>query len=93
MRREDISKTELASRMHASRAQLDPENESVTLGSFARTAKAVGRSLRMELVRHRLREPTDVSLPPASAEVVHRHDFERPILVRNTFDYALKLGR
>ncbi|MCP4617720.1 MAG: XRE family transcriptional regulator [Bradyrhizobium sp.] len=54
MRREDISKTELASRMKTSRAQLDrlldPENESVTLGTLARAAQAVGRNLRMELV-------------------------------------------
>jgi antitoxin HicB len=54
MRREDISKTELASRMKTSRAQLDrlldPENKSVTLGTLARAAQAVGRHLRMELV-------------------------------------------
>jgi antitoxin HicB len=54
MKREDISKTELASRMQTSRAQLDrlldPENESVTLGTLARAAQAVGRQLRMELV-------------------------------------------
>jgi antitoxin HicB len=54
MRREDISKTELASRMKTSRAQLDrlldPENESVTLGTLARAAQAVGRNLRIELV-------------------------------------------
>ena len=54
MKREELSKTELASRMHTSRAQLDrlldPENESVTLGTLARAAKAVGRNLRVELV-------------------------------------------
>ena len=54
MKRQEISKTELANRMHTSRAQLDrlldPENESVTLGTLARAAKAVGRNLRMELV-------------------------------------------
>ena len=54
MRREEISKTELASRMKTSRAQLDrlldPENESVTLGTLTRAAQAVGRHLRMELV-------------------------------------------
>lgn len=54
MRREDISKTELATRMKTSRAQLDrlldPDNESVTLGTLARAAQAVGRHLRMELV-------------------------------------------
>ena len=54
MRREEISKTQLATRMKTSRAQLDrlldPENESVTLGTLARAAQAVGRHLRMELV-------------------------------------------
>jgi DNA-binding Xre family transcriptional regulator len=54
MKREAISKTELAARMRTSRAQLDrlldPNNESVTLGTLARAAQAVGRHLRMELV-------------------------------------------
>ena len=54
MKREHISKTELAARMKTSRAQLDrlldPENDSVTLGTLTRAAQAVGRHLRMELV-------------------------------------------
>jgi antitoxin HicB len=54
MRTEEISKTELATRMKTSRAQLDrlldPKNESVTLGTLVRAAQAVGRHLRMELV-------------------------------------------
>ena len=54
MEDQDITKTELARRMKTSRAQLDrlldPENESVTLGTLTRAAKAVGRQLRMELV-------------------------------------------
>jgi len=54
MKREHISKTELAARMKTSRAQLDrlldPENESVTLGTLTRAAQAVGRHLRMELI-------------------------------------------
>jgi DNA-binding Xre family transcriptional regulator len=49
-----LSKAELARRMKTSRAQLDrlldPKNESVTLGTLARAAQAVGRNLRMELV-------------------------------------------
>jgi len=40
--------------METSRAQLDrlldPENDSVTLSTLTRAAKAVGRQLRMELV-------------------------------------------
>src|ERR1700759_2890299 len=54
MRREEISKTELATRMKTSRAQLDrlldPENESVTLGTLTRAAQAVGRHSHMELM-------------------------------------------
>jgi antitoxin HicB len=54
MQDEGISKTELARRMKTSRAQLDrlldPENESVTLGTLTRAAHAVGRQLRMELI-------------------------------------------
>lgn len=49
-----LTKSALAKRMKTSRAQLDrlldPENESVTLGTLARAAHAVGRNLRMELV-------------------------------------------
>jgi antitoxin HicB len=54
MQEQGISKTELAKAMKTSRAQLDrlldPENESVTLGTLTRAAQAVGRNLRMELV-------------------------------------------
>lgn len=51
---EGVTKTALAKRMQTSRAQLDrlldPDNESVTLGTLARAAQAVGRKLRFELV-------------------------------------------
>ena len=51
---EGITKTELAKRMKTSRTQLDrlldPENESVTLGTLTRAAEAVGRHLVMELL-------------------------------------------
>jgi DNA-binding Xre family transcriptional regulator len=54
MQDQGLTKSALAKRMHTSRAQLDrlldPENESVTLGTLARAAQAVGRQLRMELV-------------------------------------------
>ena len=54
MQDQGITKASLARRMKTSRAQLDrlldPENESVTLGTLTRAAQAVGRSLRMELV-------------------------------------------
>ena len=53
MRREEISKTQLATRMKTSRAQLDrlldPERVRDS-GTLARAAQAVGRHLRMELV-------------------------------------------
>jgi hypothetical protein len=54
MQAEGVTKTALAKRMQTSRAQLDrlldPDNESVTLGTLARAAQAVGRKLRVELV-------------------------------------------
>ncbi len=54
MRKDHLTKTMLAKRMQTSRAQLDrlldPDNESVTLGTLARAAHAVGRNLRMALV-------------------------------------------
>ena len=54
MEEEGLTKTKLANRMKTSRAQLDrlldPNNESVTLGTLTRAAQAVGRQLRMELV-------------------------------------------
>ena len=54
MEKQGLTKSELARRMQTSRAQLDrlldPENESVTLGTLTRAAHAVGRQLKMELV-------------------------------------------
>jgi antitoxin HicB len=54
MQEQGLTKSELAKRMETSRAQLDrlldPENESVTLGTLTRAAHVVGRNLRMELV-------------------------------------------
>ena len=53
MKKKKITKKRMAERMHTSRAQLDrlldPDNESVTLTTLARAAKAVGRELRVEL--------------------------------------------
>jgi antitoxin HicB len=54
MRERKVSKSEMARRMHTSRAALDrlldPENESVTLGTLRKAALAVGREIRLELV-------------------------------------------
>ena len=54
MQDQGLTKSALAKKMRTSRTQLDrlldPENESVTLGTLTRAAQAVGRSLRMELV-------------------------------------------
>jgi len=54
MHDQGLSKSSLAKRMKTSRAQLDrlldPDNESVTLGTLTRAAQADGRQLRMELV-------------------------------------------
>jgi antitoxin HicB len=49
-----LSKAEVARRMHTSRAALDrlldPQNGSVTLNTLYRAAAAVGRQVRLELV-------------------------------------------
>ena len=54
MRQTGMTKTTMARLMRTSRTQLDrlldPENESVTLGTLARAARVVGRTLRLELV-------------------------------------------
>ena len=53
MQKQKISKTEMARRLETSRAQLDrlldPGNDSVTLGMLSRVARAVGRTIRLEL--------------------------------------------
>jgi transcriptional regulator with XRE-family HTH domain len=54
MKKEKISKVEMARRMKTSRAALDrlldPGNASVTLQTLTRAAHAVSRDLRIELV-------------------------------------------
>ena len=53
MEEQSISKTEMAQRMATSKTLLygllDPENDSVTLGTLQKAANAVGRTLRLEL--------------------------------------------
>lgn len=55
MQQDSISKVALARRMSTSRAALDrlldPENPSVTLGTISRAAKALGRKLKLEMVK------------------------------------------
>lgn len=54
MKENQLTKTAMAREMKTSRQALDrlldPANESVTLSTLARAAKAVGRELRVELV-------------------------------------------
>ena len=54
MKKDKISKVEMARRMNTSRAALDrlldPGNASVTLQTLTRAAHAIGRDLRIELV-------------------------------------------
>ncbi len=54
MLNQGLSKTEMARRMHTSRASLDrlldPDNGSVTLQTLERAARALGRRLRIALV-------------------------------------------
>ena len=53
MKTQGITKTAMAARMRTDRRQLDrlldPDNQSVTLGTLRRAATAIGRSLRIEL--------------------------------------------
>ena len=54
MLNQGLTKTEMARRMHTSRASLDrlldPENSSVTLQTLERAAQALGRRLHIALV-------------------------------------------
>jgi antitoxin HicB len=54
MLKDNITKVEMARRMHTSRAALDrlldPGNGAVTLQTLSRAANAIGRGLRIELV-------------------------------------------
>jgi antitoxin HicB len=54
MLKDNITKVEMAKRMHTSRAALDrlldPGNAAVTLQTLSRAANAIGRGLRIELV-------------------------------------------
>ncbi|PHS21868.1 MAG: Fis family transcriptional regulator [Robiginitomaculum sp.] len=54
MKAQGMTKMAMAERLNTSRSQLnrllDPNNGNVTLATLSRAAKAVGRSLRLELV-------------------------------------------
>ena len=54
MKERNLSKAEMAKRMHTSRAALDrlldPDNEAVTLSTLQKAAAAVGREIRLELI-------------------------------------------
>lgn len=54
MEAQHLSKVAMATKLETSRSQLDrlldPENDSVTLGTLNRAAKAVGRTLKLEIV-------------------------------------------
>ena len=54
MKRQNLTKTEMAKQMQTSRAQLDrlldPENTGVSIETITRAATVVGRQLRIELV-------------------------------------------
>ena len=53
MKQQGLTKTAMAEKMETTRAQLDrlldPDNDSVTLGTLKRAAKTLGKSLRLEL--------------------------------------------
>ena len=53
MKKKGLTKTAMAAEMETTRAQLDrlldPKDDSVTLGTLKRAAKALGKTLRLEL--------------------------------------------
>jgi antitoxin HicB len=55
MKEQGVSKTELASRMGTSRAQLDrllnPTSQNVTIETIARAAEVLGQRFHMELIK------------------------------------------
>jgi len=54
IKKENLTKTELAHRLETSRAAvdrlLDPENESVTLQTLTKAAAVLGKKLKLELI-------------------------------------------
>jgi len=54
MAEQKLTKTDMAKRMHTSRAALerllDPDNDAVTLNTLFKAATAVGRQINLELV-------------------------------------------
>lgn len=54
MEAQKVTRTEMARKMHTSRAALnrllDPENDSVTLATLRKAALVVGREIRLELI-------------------------------------------
>ena len=53
MKEQRISKVEMAKRLETSRSQLDrlldPDSDTVTLAALAKAARAVGRTIKLEL--------------------------------------------
>jgi predicted XRE-type DNA-binding protein len=54
MKKQHLTKAEMARRMETSRSQLDrlldPESDAVTLDTLTRAARAIGRQVKLELV-------------------------------------------
>jgi predicted XRE-type DNA-binding protein len=54
MRKQNMSKNEMAKRMHTSRSQLDrildPDNDKIQLDTVFKAAHVLGREVKMELV-------------------------------------------
>jgi predicted XRE-type DNA-binding protein len=54
MKRQNLTKSQMARRMHTSRASLDrlldPENESVTLQTMDKAARSLGRRIAVTLI-------------------------------------------
>ena len=59
MKKQHLTKAEMARRMETSRSQLDrlldPDSDSVTLDTLTRAARAIGRQVKLELVQDKAR--------------------------------------
>jgi antitoxin HicB len=77
MKRRQLSKAEMASRMKTSHAAverlLDPQNTSITLATLGRAAAALGKNLSVEFTERKSRRLTE-SRRQALTQLAHRYN-------------------
>jgi len=89
MKERQVPKAEMARRMHTSRAALDrlldPEYDAVTLNTLRKAAVAVGRELRIELVRRLVRCRPYCHPPPSACQSCLRNPVKLTCRARGPF--------